>query len=368
MTKTVNRVPLDQPVFFQPNRVWRCYNGGLLLEHFIENQTAPDGNFPEDWLASTTNAQNGSRQQHPQEGLSFVRMPDGSKGPCFLDVLRDHPRQALGKDTFAEDSGIGVLCKLVDSAIRLPIQCHPDIDFARKHYKSEYGKTESWLILGTREINGEAPYLLLGFKPDIDPDGFKRAVLNQDIQRMEHSLHRITVKPGDMYLIPGRLAHAIGPGVFMLEVQEPTDWVIQPERYIGATELSATDMWGPLDPVTALECFDFSGADTLENIRKKLTLQPQIILQNDEVVRERIIGPEQTECFRVDRLTVLGKTDFHCDWPWHIVVITQGSGCIHGDHYSRQIRRGDYFFVPNGVKVLKYTVTDEPILAYLITR
>ena len=48
------------PLFFMPNRVWRCYSGGALLDKFVGNEKAEDGHFPEDWLASTTRAANGA--------------------------------------------------------------------------------------------------------------------------------------------------------------------------------------------------------------------------------------------------------------------------------------------------------------------
>ena len=339
-----------------------------MLDDFVGNPKAADGHFPEDWLASTTVAQNGPHQQHALEGMSFVLRDDNSRGPCFVDVLKDNPRQALGSAKSFIDAGIGVLCKFVDSAIRLPIQCHPDIDWARKHFGSEHGKTESWLVLGTREINSQVPYLLIGFKPDTNPEYFKKAVLDQDIREMEASLHRINVKPGDMFFIPGRLPHAIGPGVFMLEVQEPTDWVIQPERFIGTTELSDSDMWGPLDPAIALDCFDYTAVNSLDDTRERLILRPQITLQSDDLIRETIIGPERTDCFRVDRLTINREADFNCEWPWHIVVITHGTGRLETSDYSREIRKGDCFFVPNTLETLRYTVMDRPMCVFIITR
>ena len=42
-------------------------------------------------------------------------------------------------------------------------------------------------------------------------------------------LNRIAVRPGDVIVIRGGLPHAIGPGVTMVEVMEPSDLVIVPE-------------------------------------------------------------------------------------------------------------------------------------------
>ncbi|MBA3846832.1 MAG: class I mannose-6-phosphate isomerase, partial [Planctomycetes bacterium] len=237
--------PLAAPLFFQPNRVWRCYTGGLLLDRFLGRGPGQDGYFPEEWLASITRAENGEHSQGAEEGLSRLRRADGSPGPLM--------RGAIG------DERLDVLCKFLDSAVRLPIQCHPDRAFARAHYRSEHGKTESWLILDTRRIDGEEPYLLIGFKPGIAPEAFARAVAAQDVRALEGMLNRIPVEPGDAYLIPGRVPHAIGPGVLMLEVQEPSDWVVQVERHCAGTRLSDQDMWGPLEPDVGLACFDYRG-------------------------------------------------------------------------------------------------------------
>jgi len=360
-------IDIKSPVFFQSNRVWRCYKGGILLDQFMGNPSPIDDNFPEDWLASTTIAQNRENQQSPDEGLSIIRLSDGTNGPYFKDFLASDPKCLLGIRDFIPENGIGVLCKFLDSAIRLPIQCHPDRKFARKYYKSNYGKTESWLILGTRQIHGEEPYILMGFKPDIIPEEFKKAVIKEDIASMENSLHRINVKPGDMYFIPGRIPHAIGPGVFLLEVQEPTDWVVQPERFIGDVELSHSDMWGPLEPENGLECFDYNGADSLENIIARTRLCPQITWQKEEGILERIIGPDITDCFHVDRLTVHGTIEYNCEATWHIAIITKGSGRIYGTSGHNPIKNGDCFFISNQIKSLKYQSNGSRLEISIIT-
>ncbi len=336
---------LNNPVFFESNRVWRCYTGGKLLDEFLGNDTALDGNFPEEWLASVTLADNDDYQQSPNEGLSRIRGTE----LIFADLLREFPVDALGS---ADIDGIGVLCKFLDSAIRLPVQCHPDREFARIHCDSEYGKTESWLILGTREINGESPYILLGFKPDVSEAKFREAVNAQDIPTLTACFHKFSVKPGDVYFIPGRIPHAIGPGILLLEVQEPTDLVIQPERQIGNVTLSEKQMRGELDRNTAFSCFDYKGATT-EKLLKKLKLSAQVKQQYPAALLERIIGPEHTNCFQVDKLTVTGEFELTYDSPWHLGVVTSGSGTISAsDRFP--IKRGDNFFISRQIKKLKY--------------
>jgi hypothetical protein len=52
------------------------------------------------------------------------------------------------------------------------------------------------------------------------------------------------------------MVHAIGCGCLLLEVQEPTDFTIQPERWCGEYKLSDREMYLGLDREKALECFD----------------------------------------------------------------------------------------------------------------
>lgn len=350
---------LLDPVFFDTNRVWRCYRGGKLLDGFTARTDGGDANFPEDWLASVTRADNGDQQQSPDEGLSRIRGTDR----FFADLLRCYPTEALGPGS----NELGILCKFLDSAIRLPIQCHPDRVFARKHFRSEHGKTESWLILATREIDGEKPYLLFGFKPGVTEEQFRQAVLAQNVPAMCDCLHKVEAHPGEVYFIPGRLPHAIGPGLMLLEVQEPTDLVIQPERQIGEITLSEQQMWGGLDHDTAFSCFDYSGVP-LEELLARLRLRPELRMERPEARMESVIGPQHTDCFRIEKLTVNGEFELEYDAPWYLGIVTSGSGSVTGAT-AQPLRRGDNFFVSHQIARLKYNAeANDPLEIYLVSR
>ena len=351
---------LNDPIFFESNRVWRCYTGGKMLDEFVGNATAVDGNFPEDWLGSVTRADNDEQQQSPDEGLTKLRGTD----ILFINLLKQYPTKALGG---SHTGSLGVLCKFLDSAIRLPIQCHPDRKFARLHCNSEYGKTESWLILATRKINGGEPYILLGFKPGTTREQFSQAVMAQDIPAMTGFMHKFPVNPGEVYFIPGRIPHAIGPGLMLLEVQEPTDLVVQPERHIGNVTLSEKQMWGSLKPETALSCFDYSGTDS-KDILNNLRLEPNLKHKYPGAVLESVINAAHTDCFTVDKLTVTRQTELPLDTPWHLGIVTSGSGRIIAQS-EWQVKRGDSFFISNKIKKLKYICSPEAetLQVYLIS-
>ena len=251
----------DYPIFFEKNRVFRVYKGGKLFADFFSDDST-DGNYPEEWVVSAVHALNeGSTDEY--EGISKIQGAD-----LYLsDALKEYKNELLG-----DREDIGILTKILDSAIRLPVQAHPDKAFSRVHFNSNYGKEESWIILATRP-NAKIFY---GFKEGTTMDDFVAAIDASENggDAMEKLLCSIDVKPGDVIYIPAKMVHAIGYGCMLLEVQEPTDFTIQPERWCGEYKLSDREMYLGLDREKALECFDMDK-------RYPAPLEPKVIEKND---------------------------------------------------------------------------------------
>ena len=171
----------------------------------------------EDWVASTT-----SRFGLGDDGLS--RLPDGR---YLRDAIETSPVEWLGPDHldyFGAEPAL--LVKLLDAGQRLPVHAHPDRSFALRHLGSRHGKTEAWLVLGTE---GAEPVVYLGWTGDVEPAELSTWVAQQDTALMLGRMHKLTVEAGDSVLVPAGTAHAIGSGVFSLELQEPTDFSVMLE-------------------------------------------------------------------------------------------------------------------------------------------
>jgi len=346
------------PIFFAPNRVWRLYTGGALLGGFAGDGDEADGSFPEDWLASTVRAFNGEHAQGPDEGLARVRTADGEPGATLAELLERHADELLGAEYVARfGAELAPLCKYLDSAVRLPVQCHPDRAIARRLYGSDHGKTECWHILQTREVAGERPYLLMGFRPGATREAFARAVAGQDADAMVAMLHKITPEPGQTYFVPPRLPHAIGPGVLMLEVQEPSDWVVQPEPCCAGNRLSETDMWGPLSADDGLEVFDYAPMSK-ERLPARVRAEPRPpdCRPGGEVCA--IIDDRHTDAFAVARATIHATMRLSLPRPFGIVVVTGGAGRMTWPGGGRTIRRGEYFLQPAGLESIEYAAAE----------
>src|SRR5207248_8401327 len=100
-----------------------------MLRTFRGEPGTPDNHFPEDWLASTVRARNGSNSQGADEGLS--RIGAGPSGALLSESLARESEFWWGAQP-ASHNGMGVLWKLLDAANRLQLQAHPDSNFARR--------------------------------------------------------------------------------------------------------------------------------------------------------------------------------------------------------------------------------------------
>jgi mannose-6-phosphate isomerase len=314
-------------LFFERNRVFRVYEGGKLFHDFFGDEAA-DGNLPEEWIASKVKALN-KEMRTPDEGLSKIR----GEAITFASLLANNPEE------MTDSKGFDILVKILDSAIRLPAQTHPDPDFSRKHFASNHGKTESWVILATRP----GAKIFFGFKEGVTEADLRLAVekSEQPGDAFSGLLQAFDANPGDVWLIPARVAHAIGAGCLILEVQEPTDFTIQPERWCDHYRLSDQEMYLGLDKEVALSCFDLqqSGPSVLARGSKKARVEEE----NSDYKKEVLISFSDTPCFAVNRYTV--KTSCALRNP-AVYVVTGGEGELISSAGITSVKKGVYFFVP----------------------
>ncbi len=336
---------VTQPIFFESNRVYRIYLGGKPYKKLFDDDFMPDtdNNFPEEWISSKVKAIN-PKYFGKRDGVSVVKGTD-----LFLDdLLNDYPNELLGNRKF------DCLVKFLDSAIRLPFQVHPTKEFSRKHFNSDYGKTESWLVVATRP----GAKLYFGFNDKLTKEELsaleERSETEKDI--MGTLLHGVDAKPGDIWLIKAGLIHAIGAGCTIVEVQEPTDFTIQPERWCGDYHLSEQEEYIGLDKDTALGAinFDVYGENALAYAR----VTPTTTIDKDGYKKEILISYDDTTCFGEVRHTVQNGASFVPDFGPCVYICLEGSAKIIGDDYSKKVKAGDYFFLPYSAQG-KFTVKSD---------
>ena len=318
------------PIFFEKNRVFRVYLGGKLFSDFFGDDSE-DCFYPEEWICSSTKALNdGSTDEF--EGVSKIKDSD-----IYFNQLIEAEKELM----LGDRNSLDVLVKALDSAIRLPVQAHPDKEFSRKHFNSEFGKAEAWLVLATRPD----AHIFFGFKDDISKEDLEKAVEDSehDKDAMERLVNKFPVKPGDVYFIPAKAIHAIGKGCLILEIQEPTDFTIQPERLCGDYRLSDRQMYLTLDKETALSVFDYTY--NKERVLNECKKTPTLIAESKGCKKYSIINKKDTPCFSLENYEINNGETEKLSAPV-IYVVTDGSGILTNGDNQINIKKGDYFFMP----------------------
>lgn len=345
-----NRIPLK----LSSNRVWRTYKGGRLIEEWLHLSNATDGCFPEEWVASVTQAYNPGREFVADEGLSHIETEDGQR-IMLKQLIESDPAAFLGSEHIRKHGGhTAVLIKLLDSAERLTIQVHPDRNIAKTLFQSNFGKTEVWYILGGRIIGGESPYVLLGFKPGITRDIWMELFNNQDIEGMMRSLHKFYIKPGQVFLIEGGNPHAIGPGCFLAEIQEPTDYTLRVERETpSGQEVPDILCHQGIGFDRMFDCFHYDGYNEDEVLRR-WNLKPDIMYETAEATEKMLVGPKNTPYFSMVETEVHTAIHIKNSDVFSVVVIISGEGTMYWNGGFRAVSQGQQFFIPANIGEMSF--------------
>ena len=327
------------------NRVWRSYQGGRILDKLAGKKNPGDSHYPEDWIGSVTTARN-PHSEHEHEGISTVRVNGHSA--LFTDLIAQDPDYFLGSE-HVERFGRQpmVLVKLLDSAVRLQFQVHPTAEFAQMHLDSNSGKAEAYYVMGIRKDVEEA-FVYLGFQRPPSRAELKRNIEAQDIETIEGYFDKILVQPGDMLFIPGGMPHAIGGGIFLVEILEPSDLAVRFEFERAGYTLpeSARVMNRGLD--FCLDIFDFD-PKPVSLVRSEYMFEPKLEVTYGETAhRYHLLGAETTPCFRVKKSVIRGIVEREED-TFFTGVVTSGSCVLRTDAAAIELGTFDKFFCPAGL-------------------
>jgi mannose-6-phosphate isomerase len=328
----------------EPNRVSRFYRGGALLAAFrgARPAEATDGDRPEDWVGSTVRAWTAPGTPATDEGLSRLATGDGDR--TIRSLLEADPAAVAGP-ALIERAGItsGVLVKLLDAAIRLPVHAHPAREFARRHLDSFFGKAEAWIVLATREIPGlEPPNVRLGFRRDVGRDELRGWIEEGRSAELLAAMHARPAHAGDVWFVPPGTPHSIGAGAFILEVQEPTDFSIVAEVAGFPIDPAAAHLRLGWD--VAIDAIDRRGRDDGEI---DLLRQPSTTMADAGGLRRRsVLGSATAPFFRAERVTVdrRGRPDWEASYV--VGVVTAGSGVVRAPGGELAVHAGSTFALP----------------------
>jgi mannose-6-phosphate isomerase len=297
------------------------YRGAGRIHRFRGIATPDDPYYPEDWVASTT-----SRFRQAPAGLSTL-----ADGQSLAGAIAARPEWWLGPEhVAAHGADPAILVKLLDAGERLPLHVHPDRRFAGDHLASAYGKTEAWVILEA----APGAVVHLGFARDVPAEELAGWVADQRVEEMLAATNRVPVRAGDAVLCPAGLPHAIGAGVFLVEVQEPTDFSVLLE-WTGFADGPDAGHLG-LGYELALSCVDRQAwaPDRLDGLRGPRG--------------SRLLPAPADPFFAVERLRP-GAGSSTMEPAFSVVVVTAGAGELSSEHAPPlAVRAGHTVLVPFG--------------------
>jgi mannose-6-phosphate isomerase len=316
------------PVELAPNPVHQFYRGGEAIATF-RGIPSTDDHAPEDWVGSTATMFGAKRA-----GLSAL--PDGR---LLRAAIAADPVAYLGPAHAAQyGADPALLVKLLDAGERLPVHFHPDQAFARSRLGLVHGKTEAWLVIETR---GERPTVWLGFQDDVDLDVLAGWVDRQERASMLEALNELTVGPGDCIFVPAGLPHAIGEGIFLVELQEPSDLSV-------LLEWTGFEVDGTRNGHLGLG-FDVA----LESARRSALRSEELT----ELKRPTAAAPESrpgvrtllssaaSSFFRAERLRPAPAVTLEA--AFSILVVVDGDGRLETDGGTVTLSRGESLLVPH---------------------
>jgi mannose-6-phosphate isomerase len=319
------------PVVLPANTPRSFYRDAGRIAAFRRGETGPasGGYHPEDWVASTT-----ARFQAAPAGLTVL--PDGR---LLADAIAADPVGWLGADHVARyGADPAILVKLLDAGERLPLHVHPDGRFATEHLASPYGKAEAWVIVDA--VADAAVHL--GFSRDVAPDELAGWVARQDTRAMLAHTNRIPVRRGDAVFCPAGLPHAIGGGILLVEVQEPTDLSVLLE-WTGYDIDGASAGHLGIGFDAALRCVDRTAWS--EARLRDLGRSRQGDGRAPRPGVERLLPPAADGYFTAERLRP--RPHSVLEPAFSVLVVTAGAGHLSTAHDDRiEVRAGTTLVVP----------------------
>lgn len=306
------------PIRLGPNQPPRFYAGGAAIAA-LRGVGSADPKAPEDWVASTT-----TLFGEATAGLTVL-----DDGRTLRDVVRAEPETFLGPvHTAAYGDDAALLVKLLDAGERLPVHVHPPRAFAARHLAAHHGKTEAWYVVDA----ADDACVHVGFTDEVPEATLRQWVDRQDTAAMLESLCRVPVSAGEAVLVPAGTPHAIGAGVFVVELQEPTDFSVMLERdAFGVGEEADLGLGAG-----ALDCVDRTGWDAgrLAAVRRR----PEPSAGEAVAVMPAAADP----FFRAELL----RGDVAFGPSYAVLVVLRGHGTLTTEEGELEVRRGETLLVP----------------------
>jgi len=296
------------PLRFQP--LYKSYLwGGRRLAALLGKQLPPDGPWAECWEIADL----GSEQTCVASGHL--------QGIALNEVLARYGRELLGRHY--PRPRFPLLLKFLDALQSLSVQVHPSDALAARLVPPAAGKTEAWVVLAAEPRS----IIYAGLKSGVD-----RETLAEAVQRgaCQECLHSFEPAVGDCVFLPAGTVHALGAGLVVAEIQQPSDITY---RLFDWNRLGPNGRPRQLHVAEALEAIDYERGPV-----RPCKPQPGNLPHVSRLVECPYFCIERCD---FDRPYSLGG-----DERFHIVVVLEGEIVVAADTAPVVLERGGVVLLP----------------------
>jgi mannose-6-phosphate isomerase len=287
-------------------KIW----GGNELKDFL-NKSSSNEKIGESWEVSSL-----------PEGSSFI--DNGIyKGKRLDELILAFAKAILGKPV-VDKFGLKMplLIKFIDASDKLSVQLHPDDELAAQA-NAENGKTEMWYVLKAKEN----AHIIAGFKETMNAQKFDKVLTDNNLASY---LKYIPVKEGDSFYISAGLIHAIGPGIVLAEIQQPSDITYRIYDYDRKQEEGS---YRELHLEQARQAIKFEEPRDLR-LSYDRNLTGQQVLKHSPFFKTDIIRLKDTT-------HVINRSD-----SFTVIMVVKGSGKLQCLNKEYQLQLGDTYLIP----------------------
>ncbi|MBK8881001.1 MAG: class I mannose-6-phosphate isomerase [Bacteroidales bacterium] len=322
------------PLKFEPllkDKVW----GGFALEKHFNKK--PDGlpNIGESWELSSVDGNlsivsNGFLAGNNIEELIEVYMGDITGDSIFEKFGNTFP----------------LLIKFIEAEEDLSIQVHPG-DVMAKGKHNDYGKTEMWYVLESRQD----AKIYTGFKEGVTKEIYEQSILDGTLPDL---LFVESARPGDTFFTPAGRIHAIGKGIVLVEIQQTSDLTY---RISDWNRKSIGNVKRELHLDLALEAMDFDAVG-----KNKIKIEP-VLNKTENLV--------SCEFFHTNILSFNSaiKKEYYLLDSFVVYICTEGEFQIRWEGNSEKVSSGETVLLPAMIKevILEPTGTARLLEVYIIS-
>ncbi|MFC1765873.1 type I phosphomannose isomerase catalytic subunit [Planctomycetota bacterium] len=192
----MNAYPLTfEPIF--KSRIW----GGQRLKQVFDKKLPADEKIGESWELADL----------PQDKSTIAN--GAWTGRSLGEIVALHALDITGS---VDSVGpFPLLIKLLDAQTALSVQVHPDAKTCRRTGKGD-PKTECWYIMQA----DPGAFIYKGLKSGTTRAAFTQAIGTGSVENL---LQKVPVRVGECHFLPSGTTHAIGSGLLIAEIQQPSD-------------------------------------------------------------------------------------------------------------------------------------------------